>query len=193
MLFDGCTAYPKKTLEQIISSGNDYLITVKANQPTLLHHLQAHFTQAQPLSVDCQDEHSRNRQTQRQVSVLAPPDGIAPAWAGIQRVIRIERTGTRGQKPMSETMFYISSLSLDAAGFAQQIRQHWHIENRLHWVKDVVLQEDKAPLCAGHALTNFAILRTIAVNLFRANGFASITKGIRQLAHDIHALFSFFQ
>lgn len=67
------------------------------------------------------------------------------------------------------------------------------MENKLHWVKDLVLGEDKAPLWAGHALTNFAIIRTIAVNLFRLNGFASITKGIRAIAHDIHRLFSFFQ
>jgi predicted transposase YbfD/YdcC len=66
-------------------------------------------------------------------------------------------------------------------------------ENRLHWSKDVVLLEDTAPLCDGHALTNFALARTIAVNLFRQNGFASITKGIRHLAHDVHRLFSFFQ
>lgn len=123
----------------------------------------------------------------------APPEGIDPAWIGVQRVIRIQRDGTRGQKPMSETMFYISSLTLEASGFAQQIRQHWQVENRLHWVKDVVLQEDTAPLGAAHAPTNFAIVLTIAVNLFRANGFASITKGIRHLAHHIHTLFSFFQ
>ncbi|MEP0925357.1 hypothetical protein [Leptolyngbya sp. ST-U4] len=67
------------------------------------------------------------------------------------------------------------------------------MENNLHWVKDVVLSEDKALLCAGHALTNFAIVRTIAVNLFRLNGFASVTKVIRAVAHNIHQLFSFFQ
>jgi predicted transposase YbfD/YdcC len=82
---------------------------------------------------------------------------------------------------------------LNAAGFAQRIRQHWHIENRLHWVKDVVLKEDQAPLCDGHALTNFAIVRTIALNLFRQHGFDSITQGLRRMAHDIPGLFSFFQ
>ena len=55
------------------------------------------------------------------------------------------------------------------------------------------MREDRTPLCLGHALTNFAILRSMAVNLFRMNGFASITKGIQHLAHDIPKLFSFFQ
>ncbi|MBW4579073.1 MAG: hypothetical protein KME42_05790 [Tildeniella nuda ZEHNDER 1965/U140] len=73
------------------------------------------------------------------------------------------------------------------------MRQHWHIENRLHWVKDVVLKEDLAPLCDGNAPVNFALVRTMALNLFRQHGFDSITQGLRRLAHDIPTLFSFFQ
>lgn len=138
-------------------------------------------------------EQTRDRQTQRTVSVLALVAGIDPLWVSIQRLIRVERVGTRAKRPFTETMFYISSLSLDAAGFAQRIRQHWHIENRLHWVKDVVLKEDYSPLCDGNALVNFAIVRTIALNLFRHHGFDSITQGLRRLAHDIPALFSFFR
>jgi predicted transposase YbfD/YdcC len=186
-----CT--PKKTVQQIISSDNDYLIAIKANQGNLFKLLQAHFEQADSVSVDTQVERTRQRHTQRIVTVFMPPVEVDPAWVGVQRVVKVERSGTRSGKPFNETMFYLSSLKADAREFAQRIRHHWHIENRLHWVKDVVLAEDNAPLCQGHALTNFAIVRTIAVNLFRANGFASVTKGIRQLAHDIHQLFSFFQ
>jgi predicted transposase YbfD/YdcC len=90
-------------------------------------------------------------------------------------------------------VFYISSLSENAPKFSQRIRSHWHVENRLHWVKDVVLKEDESPLCGGYALINFGILRTIAMNVFRKEGFSSITKGIRSLAHDVDRLFSFLQ
>jgi hypothetical protein len=45
----------------------------------------------------------------------------------------------------------------DAAELARRIRQHWHIENRLHWCKDVALQEDTTPLCESHALINMAV------------------------------------
>ena len=193
MLFDGCPAHSKKTIASIIDSHNDYLIAVKANQGNLFKLLQAHAAAAAPLSVDTQMEQTRDRQTQRIVTVLEPPLGIAADWVGIRRVIQVERQGTRAHKPYQQTMLYISSLSSDAATFAERIRTHWQIENRLHWVKDVVLREDQAPLCDGHALANFAILRTVACNLFRANGFASVTKGIRYLAHDVHRLFSFFQ
>ncbi|MFM7449174.1 MAG: ISAs1 family transposase [Leptolyngbyaceae cyanobacterium] len=185
---------PKKTIEQIIDSNNDYVITVKANQPTLFEYLKQQFEQTTSAqSVDTEFEQTRDRETQRTVSVLDKVDGIDPTWRGVQHLVRVERSGTRSGKPYTETMFYISSLSLDAAGFAERIRQHWHIENRLHWPKDVVLAEDSAPLCDGYALLNFAIVRTIVVNLFRQAGFDSITKAIRYLAHDVHRLFSFFQ
>jgi predicted transposase YbfD/YdcC len=186
-----CT--PKKTLEQIIESDNDYLVTLKANQGKLFEAVQRHFEQSEPLSVTTEVERSRERHVERTISVLAPPRQIDPAWVGVQRVVKVERRGTRSGKPFEETMFYLSSLKGDAQEFAQRIRDHWQVENNLHWVKDVVLGEDKAPLCAGHALTNFAIIRTLVVNLFRLNGFASLTKGIRAVAHDIHQLFSFLQ
>lgn len=112
---------------------------------------------------------------------------------GLQRVIKVERSGTRGTEPFSETMFYISSLGLEAQGFASMIRRHWHVENRLHWPKDVVLKEDSTPTCAGRAILNLAIVRTIAINLFRANGHQSITEAIDLFAHDIRNLLSFLQ
>lgn len=184
---------PKKTVRQIISRENDYVIAVKANQPNLLEYLRTQFEQIPPLSVNIQIEQCRDRYTQRKVSVLDTIAGIEPQWVGIQRMIRVERTGTRANQPFSETMFYISSLTIDAASFAQLIRSHWHIENRLHWIKDALLDEDRSPLCDGDAPVNFAIVRTVALNLFRFNGFDSIAKGLRHLAHDVPRLFSFFQ
>ncbi|MBN8560164.1 MAG: ISAs1 family transposase [Leptolyngbya sp. UWPOB_LEPTO1] len=186
-----CT--PKKTVEQIIESGNDYLIAVKGNQPKLYDYLQAQFAARTPDSVDDQTEQVRDRITQRTVSVLSAPSDLGAVWTGVKRLIRVERTGMRGTEPMHETMFYISSRSVEARQLGEWIRAHWQIENRLHWGKDVVLKEDTAPMCSGHAPENMAILRTIAVNLLRLNGFASLTKGIRAVAHNIDCLFSFCQ
>lgn len=183
----------KKTVEHILSSGNDFVMAVKQNQPKLYQQLQTQFEQRQAQSMDDQTEQVRDRITQRTVSVLAAGDELDVAWFGVQSIIRVERTGIRGTEAMHETMFYISSISTDAFHFSQRVRNHWQVENRLHWVKDVVFKEDTAPMCSGHAPENMAILRTIAINLLRLNGFASITKGIRAVAHDIYRLFSFFQ
>ena len=145
------------------------------------------------MNTDIQIDSSHGRQVQRSVSVLTPTAGIDPIWVGVHRIIMVERTGIRARKPFEEKVFYISSLTENAAQLQVRIRAHWQVENRLHWVKDVVLKEDESPLCAGYALINFGILRTIAMNVFRTEGFPSITQGIRFLAHDIHRLFSFLQ
>ncbi len=73
--------------------------------------------------------------------------------------------------------------------FAQKIRQHWGIENRLHWVKDVIFGEDTAPFTNHNAATNWSIIRNIAINLARKGGYDSLTKAERFLAHDIDKLF----
>lgn len=166
---------------------------MKGNQGNLLKQLQRQFERCSPLSVDQQSERTRDRVTQRTVSVLDQLPTLASQWVGIERIIRVERVGTRSGKPYEETMFYISSLRLDAVGFAERIRAHWQIENRLHWVKDAILKEDETPVCDGNAPINFGIIRTISLNLFRLHGFDSITKGLRFLAHDVRKLFSFFQ
>ena len=145
------------------------------------------------MNTDIQTDSSHGRQVQRSVSVLTPTAGIDPAWVGVQRMIKVERTGTREQKPFEEKVFYISSLTENAAELQVRIRAHWQVENRLHWVKDVVLKEDESPLCGGSAPINFGILRTIAINVFRKEGWTSITNGIRSLAHDVDRLFSFLQ
>lgn len=176
-----------------MAGGNDYIITVKGNQPKLHQAIADAFEQHSPAYCCIDRDQSHGRDITRTVSVLPPPAELDPAWVGIHSVVKVERCGWRGQKPFSQTMFYITSLDLQAQALAERIRAHWHVENRLHWPKDAVLKEDSTPVCDGHAITNFAILRTIAINLFRANGFDSITQGIRMLAHDVRQLFSFLQ
>ncbi|MGA7933196.1 MAG: hypothetical protein WCA35_06590 [Kovacikia sp.] len=107
-------AYSKKTVAQLIDSGNDYIIndyiiTVKANQPKLFEHLHQQFEQQVPESVNTEMAQTRERQTQRTVNVLDTVDGIDPVWCGVQRLVRVERSGTQACKPYSETMFYLSS------------------------------------------------------------------------------------
>jgi predicted transposase YbfD/YdcC len=66
---------------------------------------------------------------------------------------------------------------------------HWGIENRLHWVKDVIFGEDNAPLSNCNVATNWSIIRNVAINLARKGGYDSLTKAERFLAHDIDKLF----
>ena len=103
-------------------------------------------------------------------------------------MIKVERTGTRAQHKYHEVVCYISSLTLKAREFSQGIRGHWGIENRLHWVKDVVFNGDDSNIRAGNAPGNFSIVRAIALNILRRNGHAFITSAQRFLSNDIDKL-----
>ena len=181
---------PKKTCESIIDSGNDYVIAVKDNQPKLHHHIQQVDLTKKPSSRDVQTERTRDRVTQRTVSVFHDLVGISPAWAGIKSLIKVERVGTRAGKKYHEIVCYISSLIQTAAEFAAGIRGHWGIENRLHWVKDVLFKEDDSRIRTGNAPANLSIVRSIAIDLIRRNGYDSITYYQRFLSHDIDKLLS---
>jgi predicted transposase YbfD/YdcC len=183
----------KKTIEAIVDSNNDYLIAVKGNQPKLHLALLIASLVAIPTSRKQHTETSHGRIVERTITVFDPPPMIDPAWLNLQSGIRVDRSGTRSGKLFSETIFYISSLKNSAGEFAQRIREHWHVENRLHWVKDVVFKEDDTPLCGGSVPAAMGILRTTAVNLFRLNGWDSVTQALRNLAHDIKKLFFFFE
>lgn len=168
------------------------MIAVKANQKGLYQQIQLN-TQTTPTSVDVTVERTRDRYTQRTVSVFDNLSGISNEWVGLQRLLKVERTGTRGSKPYHQIVYYISSLDLTAAEFAQGIRGHWGIENRLHWVKDVVLQEDKSRIRQGNAPANFSLIRSLVITILRHNGYASITQAQRFISHNLPQIFLLLQ
>ena len=179
---------PKKTCKLIIDSGNDYVIAVKDNQPKLHQQIQEVAATKPPASRDVSRERTRNRVTQRTVSVFHQNIDVSPDWPGLKSLIKVERIGTRAGKKYHEVVCYISSLMATAAEFAAGIRGHWGIENRLHWVKDVLFEEDTSRLLAGNAPANFSVMRATAINLIRRNGYDSITNYQRFCSHDIDKL-----
>ncbi|MBC1237118.1 MULTISPECIES: ISAs1 family transposase [Nostoc] len=178
----------KKTCQIIIESGNDYVIAVKDNQPKLHSHIQRIAATRKPTSRVVETEKTRDRCTTRTVEVFHDINGIDPSWTGIKSLVRVERIGTRNAKKYHEIVCYISSLIASAKEFALGIRGHWGIENRLHWVKDVVLKEDCSTIRLGNAPANLSIIRAIALNILRRNGHTSITIAQRFLSHDIDKL-----
>lgn len=183
----------KKTTQLIVEGGNDYIVTVKENQPRLLAQLETKAEHQKPCERFADVEKTRGRTTCRIVNVFTNLDGINLDWMGLQSLIQVERIGVRSGKLYQQTNYYISSLATRATTFADGIRQHWGIENRLHWVKDVIFGEDAAPFTNYNAATNWSLIRTIAINVARMCGYDSLTKAERFLAHDIDKLFSLLE
>ena len=87
-----------------------------------------------------------------------------------------------------ETAYYISSLFADAHGMNEGIRRHWGIENKLHYVKNVTFKEDASKITAGFAAENNSLIRNIAINIFRKNGYKRIKQATRLLSSDVRKL-----
>ena len=98
------------------------MVAVKANQKRLYAQIQLNTQQTTPISVDISTERRSGRVTTRTVSVFDDLSGINSEWVGLERLVKVERIGTRAGKPYEQVAYYISSLRLHAAQFAQGIR-----------------------------------------------------------------------
>lgn len=163
----------------IQAAGADYLLAVKANQPTLRAEIEAAFAAAPPGTLDTSTEHDKGhgRLETRTVSLIRQIDWLAGArrFPGELRLpdpaclIRLQsRVERRGGPPHAETRTYVSSRNLSPEEASQAIRGHWGIENRLHWVLDVTFADDQSRRRRGHGAHNMAVLRHFALNLVRA-------------------------
>jgi predicted transposase YbfD/YdcC len=126
------------TAQAVLSRDADYVMTVKANMPTLYRQLKKlPWTAIPAVSAVSTDHGRRARRTIKAV--------LAPAWigfAGAAQVAQLRRTVTRNGK---KAVYLITSdRDADPATLAAWVRGHWEIENRLHWVRDVTYQEDKS-------------------------------------------------
>jgi len=159
----------------IPDAGADYLLAVKANQPTLRAKAEACFAAALPGTVSTHTDHDKGhgRIEQRTTSLMCEVDWLSgerrflrelrlPGVACIIRVqARIERSGTLH----AETRYYVSSASLDAERAGQAVRGYWAVENSLHWVLDVTFGDDQSRLRKGFGAKNMAVARHFALNL----------------------------
>lgn len=183
----------KKTLEVALDSGNDVLVQVKANQPTLLQGLIA-LTHER-----CGDVHrheqlgQRNRIETRCTSVWPVAAGeLAAAWWPVRCIVQVRRhteifsTRLGAWQPRCETAWYVCTRALSARQAHDAVRAHWAIENCLHYVRDVALGEDASRIRVQPGV--FAQLRTLALNLLRHEGHSNIKAARQSLAWSDDAL-----
>jgi predicted transposase YbfD/YdcC len=163
--------------EIIRAGGGDYLLALKENWPATYQEVAAFFADPPQGALDCHDttdgEHGRIELRRHAVchevgwlfSARRYPG--EPRFPDLAMIAMVEATTTRQGKTERERRYYLSSARLDAATFARAVRAHWGIENRLHWVLDVVFHDDLVRLRTGHGPENMAIVRHMAVNLIR--------------------------
>lgn len=161
----------------IRDAGADYLLAVKANQPTLRAEIERYFAEAPTTSLDSftDIDKAHGRIEERMVSVSRET-----GWLEGQRrfpgelrlphartIVRVRARTAMKDKSRFDTRYFISSAELAAERAATAVRGHWMIENALHWTLDVVFKDDQSRLRKGHGAVNMAIVRHFALNLVR--------------------------
>lgn len=176
---------------RIQTLGADYVLALKANHPTLFAQVKQWFETAEAHSFegieydyDVRLESGHHRREKRQVwavSINQIGDLYKQSqWSGLQTLVRVVRTRHLWNKIQKEVMFYISSLPPEAQRLGKAIRQHWSIENQLHWVLDVTFGEDACRIRTGNAPENLALLKRWSLNLL--NQERSFKRSTRQKA-----------
>lgn len=157
----------------ITEAGAHYLLAVKSNQPTLRTEIEDYFSAAPAEVLDTATDWDKGhgRIEERTVTISREADWLAGGrhFPGDLRLPGVVRARTElKERCRTDTRYYISSAPLTAQAAADAVRGHWGIENRLHWVLDVVFRDDQARLRTGHGAKNMAVVRHFAINLVRA-------------------------
>jgi predicted transposase YbfD/YdcC len=163
----------KAIVGQIREQGGDYVVCVKGNQKGLRGAVADVFERAGEVEFAGCDMASEvgaahGREEERYVTVVQDPEGLPEGWADVGAVaLACRERQVKGKKNEAAARYYITSLRVGASVLAGYIRNHWGIENGLHWVLDVSFREDDSRTRAGHAAANLGMLRRVAVSLLK--------------------------
>ena len=173
----------KKVARAIVGKGGDYLIALKGNQTTMHEEIKGLFATAfrnrdEVFKSAVATDKGHGRVTTWKCEQTAYIGWFADKdkWAGLRSVARIE-TETFRQKTGATTRderYFISSLDVDPERALQAARSHWDVENPLHWVLDMIFDEDHSRARSGFSAENLAIMRHMAYNATRKS---EATKG----------------
>lgn len=157
----------RDTLQALTHRNADYVIQVKANQKLLSKAVKEQFAHAfiDDSKID-QYESSDNTHGRKETRTVfqidaALPTELAEKWPSIKTLIAVERDRNNA----IDTKYYLSSLEINPKLAARCVREHWAIENSLHWVLDVVYKEDSCRVTGKVAAENLAMFRRVALNL----------------------------
>jgi predicted transposase YbfD/YdcC len=168
----------KEIAAQIVAGGGDYILTVKDNQPHLLEDIQACFERALDedfagWEYDTYETRQRGhgRTEYRCYTVLYPTDGIRhrAEWAGLTAIGLCHSERTVAGQTTGEARYFIGSKRAGARVYGRALRNHWGIENSLHWQLDVTFREDDNRVTHRNAAENLALLRRLTLSLLHAH------------------------
>ncbi len=153
----------------IVAEKADYVLALKENQAELYDETVCLFNSLTPADKHTQVYGDHGRVETRTCSVITAVDMLdrPQQWEGLTALICVEATREVKGQTSIQKRYYISSLNASAEQFNRIVRNHWAVENELHWVMDVAFNEDQCRKRKGNEAMNFAILRRFVLNLLR--------------------------
>ena len=161
---------------KIVDKKADYVLALKGNQGTLREDVELFAAEQKAkdfkdatVTRDTTVDGDHGRIETRAVTVVHDVAWLQERhlWPGLKGVVIVDSRRELGDKIEHETRFYITSLSVPASQMGPLVRDHWAVENSLHWVMDMVFRDDECRLRTEHAPANFTTLKHIALNLIR--------------------------
>lgn len=182
----------REIAKKIVEKGADYVLSLKGNHETVHEEVRTFFEWArrEKFKDVAHDYFESTDGNHGRIEIrrywISPEIGWftdTNRWSGLRSFGMVESERIVGEKTSVEQRYFLCSLPGDSAKqFAGAVRQHWSVENNLHWVLDVAFREDQSRVRKDHAPENFAILRHIALNLLKQETTISSLKGRRHVA-----------
>lgn len=175
----------------ITERGGDYVLAVKANQPTLFGEIGRYFDDPQArVDVRTDVDKGHGRLETRRYAVSHEVDWLSgdrrypdePRFPKLTAIAMVEATVEKAGTVTTMRRLFLSSAPLTPELLEKAVRGHWGIENGLHWVLDVVFGEDQSRLRKGHGAVNMAVVRHFAINAVRLGKGKRSIKSTRKLA-----------
>jgi len=183
----------KKIAKQIVQGGGDYVLALKDNHPKLCQAV-AQFFQDRHEQQDFREFGCRQHQTvekargkidTRSYMVAPIPDSLKSAtrgWKGLKSIGQVITSSvSKDDAETSEVRYYLNSISPKVKLFATSVRGHWSIES-MHWILDVVFNEDQSRLRNGDSTENFGFLRKFVISLLKRDTSKGSLVGKRKKA-----------
>lgn len=180
----------KQIASKIVDRGSDYLLALKDNHPTAHEEVAAYFADA--IGTPTVHSHTttdagHGRVEVRRVHVTTDIAWFEDRaeWKGLNSFVKVESERHIGTKIQRESRYFLCSLkTTDAAAVGTYVRDHWSIENTLHWTLDLTFREDDSRIRVGHAPQNFSLLRKLALVLLKRTPFGRRSLVQRQKLAD---------
>jgi predicted transposase YbfD/YdcC len=184
----------REIASKIIDKKADYILALKGNQGTLREDVELFANEQKTrgfvdatVSVDKTIDGDHGRIETRRVTVVHDVAWLQARhdWPGLKGLVIVESTREIGMRTERETRYYLTSSPWRAERLGPMVRDHWAVENGLHWVMDMTFRDDECRIRTDHAPENFVALKHMAANIARkANGRDSLRLRLKTAAWD---------